>query len=128
MTLALNHLNYFLLTHLLLDRLRAAPAGRIVNVASRAHEGAQIDFGDLQMEHAYTGWRAYQRSKLMNIMFNYALASRLGSDGVTANALHPGFVASHSGMHTGLLIRLGLLLGLTLAGARKVQVKGKSGL
>src|SRR3546814_16200292 len=106
MTLALNHLNYFLLTHLLLDRLRAAPAGRIVNVASRAHEGAQIDFGDLQMEHAYTGWRAYQRSQLINIMFTYALPRPLGTDGVTAHALHPPFVPPTSAPHNSPLFRL----------------------
>src|SRR5690606_108260 len=71
MTLALNHLNYFLLTNLLLDKLRAAPVGRIVNVASRAHEGARLYFDDLQMARSYNGWAAYKRSKLMNIMFTY---------------------------------------------------------
>src|SRR3546814_6937859 len=73
------------------------------------------------MEHAYTGWRAYQRSKLMNIMFTYALARRLGSDGVTANALHPGFVASNFGMNNGLLFRLGLRLAMTVSGINVEQ-------
>lgn len=115
MTLALNHLNYFLLTHLMLDRLRAAPAGRVVNVASRAHEGASLDFSDLQMEKAYAGWRAYQRSKLMNIMFTYELARRLSPGGVTVNALHPGFVASSFGMNNGLLFRAALRLAMTFS-------------
>lgn len=115
MTLALNHLNYFLLTHLMLDRLQAAPAGRIVNVASRAHQGASIDFADLQMESGYSGWRAYQRSKLMNIMFTYELARRLGPGGVTVNALHPGFVASSFGMNNGLLFRAALRLAMTVS-------------
>ncbi|MEQ9124382.1 MAG: SDR family NAD(P)-dependent oxidoreductase, partial [Alphaproteobacteria bacterium] len=80
-TFALNHLNYFLLTNLLLDRLRAAGAARVVNVASGAHVGATLDFDDLQNERAYArykgGWVAYQRSKLANIMFSAALARRL---------------------------------------------------
>ena len=107
MTLALNHL--------MLDRLRAAPAGRVVNVASRAHEGASLDFSDLQMEKAYAGWRAYQRSKLMNIMFTYELARRLSPGGVTVNALHPGFVASSFGMNNGLLFRAALRLAMTFS-------------
>ncbi len=115
MTFALNHLAYFLLTNLLLDRLRAAGAARVVNVASRAHEGASIDFADLQSERSYSGWRAYQRSKLANILFTYELARRLEGTGVTANALHPGFVASNFGMNNKLLFRLGLRLAFLVS-------------
>lgn len=108
MTFALNHLNYFLLTNLLLDRLTAAPAGRIVNVSSGAHRGAEIDFDDLQCERSYSGWRAYQRSKLANLLFTLELARRLDGSAVTANALHPGFVASRFGLNNGLLFRFGI--------------------
>lgn len=95
MTFALDHLGYVLLTHLLLDPLRAAGNARIVNVASAAHQGARLDFDDLQGERGYSAWRAYGRAKLANIMFTYALARRLNGTGVTANCLHPGFVASN---------------------------------
>jgi retinol dehydrogenase 12 len=115
MTFALNHLGYFLLTNLLLERLLAAEAARIVNVASRAHEGATIDFDDLQGERGYTGWRAYQRSKLANILFTAELARRLAGTRVTANALHPGFVATRFGMNNGLLFRIGMRLAFTTA-------------
>lgn len=108
MTFALNHLNYFLLTNLLLDRLTAAPAGRIVNVSSGAHRGATIDFDDLQCERSYSGWRAYQRSKLANLLFTFELARRLDGSTVTANALHPGFVASRFGLNNGPLFRFGI--------------------
>jgi retinol dehydrogenase-12 len=102
MTFALNHLGYFVLTSLLLDALRAAPGARIVNVASRAHEGATLDFDDLQMEHRrYSGWVAYQRSKLANILFTRELARRLGAGPPIANSLHPGFVASRFGSNNG---------------------------
>lgn len=104
-TFALNHLNYFLLTNLLLDRLRAAPAARIVNVASGAHTGARLDFDDLECEAPYKtfkgGWTAYQRSKLCNIMFTAALARRLEGEAITANALHPGFVRTRFGKDNG---------------------------
>jgi NAD(P)-dependent dehydrogenase (short-subunit alcohol dehydrogenase family) len=94
MTVAVNHLAYFLLTHLLLDPLRAGAPSRVVNVSSRAHERATLDFDDLMGERSYGGWRQYCRSKLMNLLFTYELARRLGGTGVTANALHPGFVAT----------------------------------
>ena len=97
MTFALNHLAYFLLTHLLLDRLAAAGRARIVNVASGAHKRVTLDLDDLQGERDYRGWRAYGRSKLANILFTYELARRLTGRTVTANALHPGFVASELG-------------------------------
>jgi NAD(P)-dependent dehydrogenase (short-subunit alcohol dehydrogenase family) len=97
MTFALNHLAYFLLTNLLLDSLRAADSARIVNVSSEAHRRAQLDFSDLQVEHRYTGWRAYARSKLANILFTYELARRLAGTSMVANALHPGFVATNFG-------------------------------
>ncbi len=94
MTFALNHLGYFLLTGLLLDKLKAAPAARIVNVSSMAHKGPQVSFDDPEGENGYSGWRAYQASKLANILFTYGLAEKLAGSSVTVNCLHPGFVAS----------------------------------
>ena len=91
-TFALNHLSYFALTNLLLPVLRNSTPARIVNVASDAHKGAVINFDDIQFKQKYSGWKAYQQSKLANIMFTYELARRIQGSGVTANALHPGFV------------------------------------
>jgi len=110
MTFALNHLAYFLLTSELLDLLVAAEQGRIVNVASAAHLRAKLDLDDLQMERGYNGWTAYSRSKLANIYFTYSLAKALGGTRVTANCLHPGFVASAFGNNNGGLF--GVMLGL----------------
>ena len=99
MTLALNHLNYFLLTHLLLDRLKSSAPARIVNVSSEAHTGGSLRLDDLQSKQSYGrgGFNAYSQSKLMNVMFTYELARRLAGSGVTANALHPGLVSSGFG-------------------------------
>ncbi len=97
MTFALNHLGYFILTHRLLDILRASAPCRIINVASSAHQRGRIHLEDLQGEHTYGGWRAYCQSKLANIMFTYALAKRLQGTQITANTLHPGFVATRFG-------------------------------
>jgi len=110
MTFALNHLGYFLLTHLLLDTLRGSAPARIVNVSSDAHRRGRIDFGDLQGQRRYGGWRAYAQSKLANVLFTYEMARRLEGSGVTVNALHPGFVATSFGDNnrglTGLALRL----------------------
>jgi NAD(P)-dependent dehydrogenase (short-subunit alcohol dehydrogenase family) len=100
-TFALNHLAFFLLTHELLDLLKASGPSRIVSVASAAHQGAKLDLNDLQNEKQYSGWRAYGQSKLANIYFTYELAGRLKGSGVTANCLHPGFVASRFGDNNG---------------------------
>ncbi|ETX01373.1 SDR family oxidoreductase [Candidatus Entotheonella palauensis] len=97
MTFALNHLGYFLLTHLLLDRLKASAPSRIVNVASSAHRRGRIHLDDLQGERTFGAWRAYCQSKLANIMFTYELANRLHDTRVTVNTLHPGFVATRFG-------------------------------
>jgi len=105
MTFALNHLNYFLLTHLLLDVLKASAPARIVNVSSEAHRGARLNFEDLENEHGFTGWKAYGQSKLANLYFTYGLAASLDGSGVTANALHPGFVASNFGKSNGGIFR-----------------------
>ncbi|MGO9786417.1 MAG: SDR family oxidoreductase [Stellaceae bacterium] len=103
---ALNHMAYFLLTALLLDRLKASAPARIVNVASEAHRNAALDFGDLQTERNYSGWLAYRRSKLANILFTSELAQRLSGSGVTSNCLHPGFVATSFGDNNGGPFRL----------------------
>lgn len=92
MTFALNHLGYFLLTHLLIDYLKASAPSRIVNVASGAHYGGEMNFDDLQFEKKYDGWKAYGLSKLANVLFTYELVRRLEGTGVTANCLHPGVV------------------------------------
>jgi NAD(P)-dependent dehydrogenase (short-subunit alcohol dehydrogenase family) len=105
MTLALNHLAPFLLTNLLLDVLEASAPARVINVSSDMHRSAQMDFDDLQMEHGYSGMKAYARSKLAMILFTYELARRLGRTHVTANAVHPGFVATNIGL-TNAFLRL----------------------
>lgn len=110
MTLALNHLNYFLLTHLLLDTLKQTASdqgeARIVNVSSGAHSGGRINFDDIQANN-YGGFRRYSESKLMNVLFTYELANRLEGTGVTVNVLHPGFVNTGFGMNNdGILTKL----------------------
>jgi NAD(P)-dependent dehydrogenase (short-subunit alcohol dehydrogenase family) len=96
-TFAVNHLGPFLLTSLLLDRLARGPSARVVTVASHAHATGRIDFDDLQGERSYSGARAYNQSKLANVLFTYELARRLRSTSVTANALHPGVVSTSFG-------------------------------
>lgn len=93
-TFALNHLAPFLLTNLLLERLRASAPARVVTLSSGAQAMGRIDFDDLQSERRYSGQRAYNASKLANVMFTYELARRLEGTGVTANVLHPGVVRS----------------------------------
>ena len=113
-TFALNHMGYFLLTRLLRDKLvRSAPA-RIVSVASEAHRGARLDFADLQSSKSYSGWRAYRRSKLCNILFTRELAQRLAGSGVTANCVHPGFCATNIGNNTSTWFRRGVRLAKRL--------------
>src|SRR5450631_4846785 len=91
-TFAVNHLAPFLLTDLLLDRLRASAPARIVTVSSGAHAMGTINFDDLQGERRYSGQQAYSQSKLANVMFTYELARRVDGTGVTATVLHPGVV------------------------------------
>jgi NAD(P)-dependent dehydrogenase (short-subunit alcohol dehydrogenase family) len=94
MTFALNHLNYFLLTNLLLDAIKASQSARVVNVSSDSHRGQTLDFNDLQLTKGYNPMRAYGRSKLANVLFTYELSRHLAGTHVTANALHPGMVAT----------------------------------
>lgn len=103
-TFALNHMAYFVLTEGLRGRLLAAGGARIVNTASEAHRNATLDFDDLQSTKGYGGRKAYGRSKLCNILFTRELARRLRGTGVTANCLHPGFVATRFGDQSGGLI------------------------
>jgi NAD(P)-dependent dehydrogenase (short-subunit alcohol dehydrogenase family) len=91
---AVNHLAYFLLTNLLLDRLKASAPSRIVNLASEAHQGQRLDFDNLQLERGWRPVKAYALAKLGNVMFTYELARRLAGTGVTANCLHPGVIAT----------------------------------
>ncbi|MCU1571985.1 MAG: short-chain dehydrogenase [Micrococcaceae bacterium] len=96
-TFALNHLAPFLLTGLLLDRLQASAPARVVTVSSNAHTLGRIDFDDLQGETSYSGARAYNQSKLANVLFTYELARRLQGTSITANALHPGMTGTSFG-------------------------------
>ncbi len=98
LTFALNHMAYFVITNILLPHLK--PGARIVTTASNAHRGAKLDFSDLQSKKGYSGFPVYSRSKLANILFNRELARRAPA-GVTANALHSGFVATRFGDHSG---------------------------
>ena len=107
LTFAVNHLAPFLLTNLLLDRLRGSAPARIVTVASQAHRGAHLDLSDVTRPRDWTPLSAYNRSKLCNILFSRALARRLDPKEVIAACLHPGVVATAIGDHAGVLARLG---------------------
>jgi NAD(P)-dependent dehydrogenase (short-subunit alcohol dehydrogenase family) len=99
-TFAVNHLAYFLLTNLLLERIRASAPARIVNVASDAHRmGGPLDFEDLGSAKRYSAMAVYGRSKLANVLFTRELARRLAGSGVTVNAVHPGVVRTGLGMN-----------------------------
>ncbi len=97
LTFALNHMGYFLLTDLLLDTLKASAPARIINVSSDAHRRGSLNFDDLQHEKSYSAFPVYSASKLANVLFTYELTRRLEGSGVTANALHPGFVNTNFG-------------------------------
>jgi len=116
LSFALNHLGYFLLTNLLLDLIKASAPARIVNVSSNAHHVAKINFADPEGRRRYSGWAAYGQSKLANLLFTYELARRLEGTGVTANALHPGFVASSFAHNNGWLVAWGTKFAQKLAG------------
>ena len=103
-TFALNHMAYFVLTEKLHERLLAAGAARVINTASASHRGATLDFDDLQSAKSFGAIKVYGRSKLCNILFTRELARRLRGTGVTANCLHPGFVATRFGDQSGGLI------------------------
>ena len=94
MTFAVNHLAPFLLTHLLLDLLKASAPSRIIQVCSDSHERATISLDDLQGEKKYSPWHAYGQSKLAMLLCTYELSRHLAGTNVTVNALHPGFVAT----------------------------------
>src|ERR1700724_3377375 len=100
-TFALNHMAYFVVTDGLRERLLASSPARIVNVSSTAHQGARLDFDDLQSAKGFGAMKAYGRSKLCNILFTRELARRLLGTGATANCLHPGFVATRIGDESG---------------------------
>ncbi len=118
MTFAVNHLAPFLLTNLLLARLRESAPARIVNVSSMVHSGARLDFDDLQMARGFDGYDAYCRSKLANVLFTFALARRLDGTRVTANALHPGVIDTkllHVNFSGGAPVAQGALTSVHLA-------------
>ena len=124
-TFAVNHLAPFLLTNLLLDRLRASAPARIVTTSSAAHYSGRIDFSDLQGERSFSGWQAYCDSKLANVLFTMGLARRLEGTGVTANCLHPGVIRSRLGRRGPLPARLAWsalnpFFGSPKAGARTI--------
>src|SRR5438128_3710256 len=104
-TFAVNHLASFLLTNLLLDRLKQSAPSRVVTVASHAQAMGRIEFDDLQGERSYSGARAYNQSKLANVLFTYELARRLQATSVTANALHPGVVRTSFGADDPALVQ-----------------------
>tara|TARA_Y100000782_G_scaffold80667_1_gene87141 strand:+ start:56 stop:901 length:846 start_codon:yes stop_codon:yes gene_type:complete len=100
MTFALNHLSYFLLTNELMGLLKASVPARIVNVSSDAHYGVDMEFENLNSDQDYKAWKAYQKSKLANVLFTYELLKKV-PENITVNCLHPGFVATNFGHNNG---------------------------
>jgi NAD(P)-dependent dehydrogenase (short-subunit alcohol dehydrogenase family) len=114
---AANHVAYAVLTHRLRERLFAAAPARVVGTASAAHYGGRLDFDDLQFAKGYDGFRAYQRSKLYNVMWTRELARRWADRGVTVNCFHPGFVATRFGNNAGgplaVMVRIAKLFAIS---------------
>ncbi|EJW12090.1 hypothetical protein A33M_2428 [Rhodovulum sp. PH10] len=141
-TFGLDHMAYFALTLLLWDKLVQSAPSRIVNIASEAHRGVTLDFENLQYQRpgSYSAWQAYRRAKLCNVLFTRELARRLDGTGVTANCVHPGFVATGFGDNNrglyGLAIRFTKLFAIPLKegvktpvhAATSPEIAGKTGL
>ena len=108
LTWAVNHLAPFLLSMLLLHRLKESAPARIITTASEAHQGAHVPFNDLNAERSYRGFARYGETKLANILFTTELARRLDGTGVTANCFHPGLVATGFNRNNGLLMNLAM--------------------
>ena len=108
-TFALNHLSYFILSNLLLKNKIIKNGARIINVASGAHRGVDINFDDIEMVNNYNGWISYKKSKLCNILFTKKLSKLVSKNNVTVNCLHPGFVKTNFGKNNtgviGLIIK-----------------------
>ena len=100
MTFALNHMSYFLLTNKLMELLKYSAPARVVNVSSDAHYGVDMEFENLNGEQEYKAWKAYQKSKLANVLFTYELLKKVPGN-ITVNCLHPGFVATNFGHNNG---------------------------
>jgi NAD(P)-dependent dehydrogenase (short-subunit alcohol dehydrogenase family) len=117
LTWAVNHLAPFLLTTLLLDRIRASAPARVITTSSGAHHGARIPFDDVNAERGYRGrgFGRYGETKLANILFTTELARQLEGTGVTANCFHPGFVASGFNRNNGGLMAFGMTLARPFA-------------
>jgi NAD(P)-dependent dehydrogenase (short-subunit alcohol dehydrogenase family) len=107
LTFAVNHLAPFLLTNLLLERLRESAPARVVTTSSAAHSGGLLDLDDLQLERSWSSWRAYCNTKLANVLFTRELARRMEGTGVVANCLHPGVIRSRLGRNMGGIVRGG---------------------
>lgn len=109
-TWALNHLAPFLLTELLLERLKQSAPARVITTSSDAHKGARIPWDDLQAERSYgsRGFQRYGQTKLANILFTLELARRLEGSGVTANCFHPGLVATGFNRNNSGLMRVAM--------------------
>ncbi|MGA2664483.1 MAG: SDR family oxidoreductase [Nitrososphaerales archaeon] len=110
-TFAVNYLSHFLLTNLLLEKIKAAAPSRIINVSSSASDSGHMHFDDLQLERGYSAIKAYGQSKLAQILFTRELARKLQGTGVTVNAVHPGVVATNWGRRStgplGLVLKIG---------------------
>lgn len=120
MTFAVNHLGHFLLTHLLMELLRASESARVIVVSSGSHWRARLNFDDLQNENGYNGMRVYGESKLANLLFTYELARRLEGESITANAMHPGFVRTNLGRDNGWLLHKLIHLVMLAAGSTEL--------
>ena len=108
-TFALNHLSYFVLTNLMLKNKTIKNGGRIINVASGAHRGVDLNFDDIEMVNNYNGWKCYKKSKLCNVLFTKKLSELTKKNKITVNCLHPGFVKTNFGKNNtgfaGLVIK-----------------------
>ncbi|XP_006738674.1 retinol dehydrogenase 12 [Leptonychotes weddellii] len=117
--LGVNHLGHFLLTHLLLERLKESTPSRVVNLSSVLHHAGKIRFHDLQGEKRYSRGLAYCHSKLANVLFTRELAKRLQGTGVTTYAVHPGVVSSELVRHSFLLCLLWRIFSPFVKSARE---------
>ena len=114
-TFALNHMGYYTLTHFLLEKNLLKKGAKIINVASGAHWGVDLNFNDIQMIKNYNGWIAYKKSKLCNILFTRKLSNLLKSKNISVNCLHPGFVKTDFGKNNSLLFRVILSFAMKIS-------------